>query len=121
MQRQAFVRTGPLVVNLRTERVTVDGDEVHLSNREYGVLAYLTARPGTWHQTDDILRAVWGTEWVTGGVTCSPNGSRHRQDTRNVTVVTCRLRLKLGRAGTLIETQAGFRAMRRLRIEEPAP
>lgn len=113
------VRTGPLVVDLRTERVTVNGAEVHLSGREWGVLAYMAERPGQWHPIEAIIRAVWGSEWITRLRRRNPNGGVYRADLRPHAVTEHRLRYKLGPAASLIESQRSMRGLRRLRIEEP--
>jgi DNA-binding response OmpR family regulator len=56
-------RLGPLVIDLRGQRISVDGEPVHLTTTEYQILLYLSEEPGTVRPRSDILRAVWKTEW----------------------------------------------------------
>jgi two-component system cell cycle response regulator CtrA len=44
---KSTIRTGKLVVNLDTRVVTVDDKPVHLTDKEYAVLALLSLREGT--------------------------------------------------------------------------
>ncbi len=57
-------RAGPLVVSMRTHRVTISGKEVHLTPREFDILAMLIADPGAVVGRDDLLRRLWGTTWA---------------------------------------------------------
>jgi DNA-binding response OmpR family regulator len=56
-------RLGPLVVDLRGQRVSLDGVAVHLTATEYQILVHLSEEPGAVRPRSDILRAVWKTEW----------------------------------------------------------
>jgi len=56
-------RLGPLVIDLRGQRITVDGEPVHLTSIEYQLLVFLSQEPGAVRPRSDILRAVWKTEW----------------------------------------------------------
>ena len=55
---------GPLVVSMRTRRVTLRGNEVHLTPREFDILAMLMHDPGAVVSRDDLLRRLWGTTWA---------------------------------------------------------
>lgn len=55
---------GPLVVSMRTHRVTMGGDELHLTPREFDILAMLIEDPGAVVSRDDLLRRLWGTTWA---------------------------------------------------------
>ena len=54
---------GPLVLDMRTRRVMVDGDEVELTPKEFDVLAFLMAEPGTALTRQRILESVWDSHW----------------------------------------------------------
>ena len=54
---------GPLVIDLRGQRITLDGEPVHLTTTEYQILLYLSEEPGAVRPRSDILRSVWKTEW----------------------------------------------------------
>lgn len=55
---------GALSVSMRTHRVTMAGDEVHLTPREFDILAMLIEDPGAVVSRDDLLRRLWGTTWA---------------------------------------------------------
>ncbi|HIV67519.1 MAG TPA: response regulator transcription factor [Candidatus Butyricicoccus stercorigallinarum] len=55
-------RTGGLVVDDRSKTVTVDGELVRLTPREYGVLAFLTENAGQVFSIAQIYDAVWNEE-----------------------------------------------------------
>lgn len=57
------VDLGALAIDERSRRVTLAGDEVHLTPTEFDLLSYLAAEPGAVHRRGDILRDVWQTEW----------------------------------------------------------
>ncbi len=52
-------RTGGLVIDDSAKRVTVDGDPVSLTPREYGILLYLTQHAGQVFSISQIYEAVW--------------------------------------------------------------
>lgn len=51
--------TGGLVLDTKTKLVTVDGDEVHLTAREYRILEYLMKNINTVLTSSQIYEAVW--------------------------------------------------------------
>jgi len=85
-------RVGPLEVDLRSRRVTVDGDEVVLTRKEFDLLALLTEDPGATRTRDEIMEAVWDAHWY--------------GPTKTLDVHVAGLRRKLGDPG-LIETVRG--------------
>jgi two-component system, OmpR family, response regulator RegX3 len=56
-------RLGPLVIDLRGQRITVNGEPVHLTSIEYQLLVFLSQEPGVVRPRSDILREVWKTDW----------------------------------------------------------
>jgi DNA-binding response OmpR family regulator len=59
----AVARIGPLVVDRRTRRVTVDDEPVVLTPKEFDVLALLADDPdAVWSRTQ-ILEEVWDPHW----------------------------------------------------------
>lgn len=46
--------------------VTVGGEPVHLTPKEFEILHYLTEDPGAVFRRADIIRDVWDTNWVGG-------------------------------------------------------
>ena len=51
---------GRIAVDFQTLRAHVDGEEVHLTHREFEVLRYLAERAGQKVSRDELLREVWG-------------------------------------------------------------
>lgn len=52
-----------LQINERSHMVLLDGVEVSLTAKEFDLLAYLYAEPGTVFRRNDILEHVWDTNW----------------------------------------------------------
>lgn len=55
--------SGRLVVDERSRTVTVDGEDVVLTAKEFDLLAYLVSEPGTVFRRSDILEHVWDVNW----------------------------------------------------------
>lgn len=51
--------TGGLVLDTKSKRVTVDGEEVHLTAREYRILEYLMQNMNVVLSSSQIYEAVW--------------------------------------------------------------
>lgn len=92
--RGRTLRAGPLTVDLEAHRVSVEGEEIELTPKEFRLLACLLERRGRTQSRQDLLEAVWET---TAEI-----------ETRTVDMHVGRLRSKLGVAGDLIETVRGF-------------
>jgi DNA-binding response OmpR family regulator len=84
---------GPVRIDLRAHRVTVDGCEVQLTGKEFDLLTVLARDAGAVVDRDRILREVWNTTWY---------GS-----SKTVDVHVAALRRKLGDP-SLIETVRGI-------------
>jgi DNA-binding response OmpR family regulator len=83
---------GNVILNRETHDVTIDGQDVELTAKEFDLLAYFLANPGAVLSRDVLLDRVWGVEY--------PGG------TRTVDVHVAQLRRKLGRPD-LIRTLRG--------------
>lgn len=59
------VRVGPVGVDLLGRRADVGGTEVHLTKREFDLLAVLAENLGTVLSRDQLLRSVWGYDFET--------------------------------------------------------
>jgi DNA-binding response OmpR family regulator len=86
------LRHGPLVVDLRTRRVTVAGQEVALTPKEFDILECLATDPGRVVTRQEILESAWDAHWY--------------GPTKVLDVHVAALRRKLGVPG-LIETVYG--------------
>ena len=91
------LRYGPLAVDVERHIVTVDGDDVHLTAKEFLLLQYVLEHPGRVLSRDLLLSDVWGYAY-TGG-------------TRTVDVHVRRLREKLPVLADALQTikQFGYR------------
>ena len=83
-----------LSVDTDNYKVTVAGEEVALTLKEFELLKFLLKHKGTVLTRDRIIETVWGYEF--GG------------ETRTVDVHIRTLRIKLGTAGAYIETVRGI-------------
>jgi DNA-binding response OmpR family regulator len=55
--------SGDLTVDLRTHEVTINGDSIDLTPKEFDLLAYLASDPGAAHTRRNILEEVWDANW----------------------------------------------------------
>lgn len=83
---------GRVTIDLPTRRVTVDGEVVQLTRKEFDLLALLVQRPGVVFRREQIISEVWRTSWQGTG--------------RTLEVHIASLRAKLG-LPALIETVRG--------------
>jgi DNA-binding response OmpR family regulator len=79
---QPPIEVGSLRIDPSMRTVSLDGDEISLTQREFDLLAYLASHPGQVFSRDQLMDAVWGFPFFT--------------DTSTVTVHVRRLRAKLG-------------------------
>jgi len=59
----AEIRVGDLFVDLVNRRVFVEGEEVHLTPKEYDLLRLLATHPGKVMTHRTLLNQVWGSEY----------------------------------------------------------
>jgi DNA-binding response OmpR family regulator len=59
----AVAEAGPLVVDTRSRRVTLEGRAVLLTPKEFDLLVLLTSDPGAVMPRTRILQEVWQTSW----------------------------------------------------------
>jgi DNA-binding response OmpR family regulator len=87
-----LARHGPLSMDFRTRKVTVAGEEIPLTPKEFDILACLAADPGRVQTRQDIVETAWDANWY--------------GPTKVLDVHIAALRRKLGVPG-LIETVYG--------------
>jgi len=58
-----MLRRGPLVMDVRARKVTVNGREVALTPKEFGILECLAAAPGRVVSRQEILESAWDAHW----------------------------------------------------------
>ncbi len=89
----AALTVGPLRVDPLAREVTLEGRPLELTRREFGLLAFLARQPGRAFGREELLRKVWGYDYV--------------GETRTVDVHVRRLRQKLGVEPSPIQTVTG--------------
>jgi two-component system cell cycle response regulator CtrA len=101
---QPTLRIGPLLLNLDSHEVTVDGQQVHLTGKEYAILELLVLRKGMVLTKEAFLNHLYG--------------GMDEPEMKIIDVFICKLRKKLAVAGAdnLIGTVWGRGYM----IREPA-
>ena len=102
-QDQQVLQAGALSLNLGEHIVTVDGQRVTLTLKEFEVLRVMMEHVGQVFTRDRLLGEIWGYDF---------DG-----ETRTVDVHMRTLRQKLGRCGDYIETVRGVGY--RLEVEHP--
>ncbi len=61
-ENSSMYRTGDLIINDETKKVTVDGKEIKLTPTEYNILKFLTKNKGIVYSIDKIYENVWDDE-----------------------------------------------------------
>ena len=59
----AVQRIGILTIDRRARRAFVGDDEVHLTPKEFDLLAALAEDPGAVHRREDLIAEVWDEHW----------------------------------------------------------
>jgi DNA-binding response OmpR family regulator len=96
--RDSRLELRDVVVDLEGREVTVAGEPVELTAKEFDLLAYFVESPGVVHSRDRLLDRVWGMSY--------PGG------TRTVDVHVGQLRRKLGRPDLIRTVRgAGYKAV----------
>ena len=92
-----LLKVDELLLDLEQHTVSVAGERVALTYKEYELLKLFMANPGIAFTRETLLQKVWNTEYV--------------QESRTVDMHIRTLRLKLGSYGHIIETvrNVGYR------------
>ena len=96
-QVEHLLKTGGLIVNIDEHTVTIDGERITLTYKEFELLRLFLSHPGMAFTRDQLFNEVWGMDY------CG--------DTRTVDMHIRTLRQKLKDYGELIETvrHVGYR------------
>lgn len=96
-QVEHLLKTGGLIVNIDEHTVTIDGERITLTYKEFELLRLFLSHPGMVFTRDQLFNEVWGMDY------CG--------DTRTVDMHIRTLRQKLKDYGELIETvrNVGYR------------
>jgi DNA-binding response OmpR family regulator len=87
------VDAGALHIDPMAREASIDGNALTLTPREFDLLIFFAQNPGRVATRDELLRKVWGYDYL--------------GDTRTVDVHVRRLRIKLGAHSRMIETVTG--------------
>ncbi|MBI2892801.1 MAG: response regulator transcription factor [Deltaproteobacteria bacterium] len=90
---EEVLKADDLIVDLAAHEVRVAGREVPLTHQELALLAFLLRHRGRVFSRTELLRKVWGVD--------------HYGRSRTVDIHVRRLRLKLGRSASSLETVRG--------------
>jgi DNA-binding response OmpR family regulator len=93
-KNKTIIEYNGLQINKNGHYVSVDGNPIDLSPKEYELLLYLVDNTGVALSRDQILNAVWNFDYF--------------GDSRTVDTHIKKLRLKLGAKGDYIQTVRGF-------------
>ncbi len=80
-ENKQLIISGPLIIDQESYEVTLDGEKVDLTFKEYELLRYLAAKPGRVFSRESLLHSVWEYDYYGG--------------TRTVDVHVRRLRSKI--------------------------
>ena len=89
-----MLTVGPLVIDPGAHTVSLNGNPLSLTLKEFGMLHVLAKNKGRVYSREQLLHIVWGEE--------------HQSSERTVDTHIKTLRLKLGNDGELIETVWGI-------------
>ena len=93
-----LISLGDIAIDEGTRVVTVSGNAVDLTYKEYELLKLLVSHPGLVYSRPQILEKIWGIDF--------------KMDTRTVDMHIKTLRQKLGEQGAIIQTvrNVGYKA-----------
>ena len=93
VKAEGFIEIGPVRIDMSAREASCDGVTLTLTPREFELLAFFLNHPGRVISREELLRKVWGYDYL--------------GETRTVDVHVRRLRVKLGDHARLIETVTG--------------
>ena len=92
-EKEEFLTIGEITLSDKEHLVTVNGEKVVLTFKEFEILKLFMSNPGIVFSRDKLLSEVWGIDYL--------------GESRTVDMHIKTLRQKLGDAGALIETVIG--------------
>lgn len=78
-KKEDEIITGGLTLNTATKEVTVDGDAVHITATEFGILQHLMENMGRVLSAEQIYEAVWNEECLVSDKTVTVHIRRIRE------------------------------------------
>lgn len=83
-ERVAPLRVGPIEIDRERHELRISGDPVHVTSKEFELLAYLADHPGRIFTRDQLLTRIWGYDYVGDGRTVDVHVSWLRSKLRAV-------------------------------------
>ena len=79
MEQPKKIVEGDLSIELDSRAVTIAGDEINLTAKEFNILTLLLLHPNKVYSRDDLLKAVWGSDSLGDGRTVDVHVRRLRE------------------------------------------
>lgn len=92
-KKEYALKVGNLEMNLSEHTISIQGERIQLTLKEYELLRLFMENPGQVFTRDKLLSSIWGLDYI--------------GETRTVDVHIGTLRTKLGNCGDYIETVRG--------------
>ena len=68
-ERREELTYGPVTIDVSRRDVSVAGEPIHLTTKEFDLLAHMAASPGRIFTRDQLLARIWGYDYVGDGRT----------------------------------------------------
>ena len=68
-ERREELSYGPVSIDVTRREVSVGGEPIHLTTKEFDLLAHMAASPGRIFTRDQLLARIWGYDYVGDGRT----------------------------------------------------
>jgi DNA-binding response OmpR family regulator len=79
-----LIAIGPLTINQESYEVTLDGEKIDLTFKEYELLKYLAVKPGRVFSRESLLHSVWEYDYYGGTRTVDVHIRRLRSKINNL-------------------------------------
>ena len=68
-ERREELTYGPVHIDVARREVTVEGEPIHLTTKEFDLLAHMAGSPGRIFTRDQLLARIWGYDYLGDGRT----------------------------------------------------
>ena len=65
-ENKSLIIVGPLIINQESYEVTLDGEKIDLTFKEYELLKYLASNPGRVFSREALLEEIWSDDYFGG-------------------------------------------------------
>ena len=65
-ENKSLIIVGPLTITQESYEVTLDGEKIDLTFKEYELLKYLASKPGRVFSRESLLHSVWEYDYYGG-------------------------------------------------------